>query len=47
MLASGVCVALPLRHILAKEKAEEARRAEKYLAVDQLKEEDLKEPAPA
>ena len=46
MLASGVCVALPLRHILAKE-AEEARKAEKYLAVNQLKEEDLKDPAPA
>ena len=45
MLASGVCVVLPLRHILSKEA--EDRRAENYLAVNQLKEEDLKEPAPA
>ena len=46
MLASGVCVVFPLRHIMAKEA--EAKKAEKYMAVDQLnKEEDLKNPAPA
>ena len=41
MLASGVCVVFPLRHIMAKDA--EAKKAEKYLAV----EEDLKNPPPA
>ena len=40
MLASGVCVVFPLRHILAKEA--EAKMAEKYLVKLKEEEEDSK-----